>query len=144
MKDKDKQEIIDGMVARTSSLVREIIREELKAALVRMVTVERGPRQQGDPEKVIKEEEWNLLDFMAAYLPKIEGALRGMQEDTDKTKNRVAESVQRLEAIGSILLGMESAAKALAALSDEIKERYPELGAMPATVIGGYGESDVV
>ena len=69
--------------------IRKIIREELKDALVRTVTVERGPETQGDPEKVIKEEEWNVLDFMAAYLPKVEGSVRGMQEDVDKTKNQV-------------------------------------------------------
>jgi hypothetical protein len=126
MRDKDKAEIrqivSEELVARTSELVRGVIREELKAALFRTITIERGPRQQGDPEKVVKEEQWNVLDFLAAYLPKLEGALRGLQEDTDKTKNRVSESVARLEAIGGILLGMESAAKTLAALSDRIKQ----------------------
>lgn len=125
--------------------IRSIIQEELKAALFRTITIERGPRQQGDPEKVIKEEQWNLLDFLAAYLPKIEAALRGMQEDTDKTKNRVVQSAERVEAIGSILIGMESAAKALAALSDRVKERYPEIEAgQTARCGGGRGESDGV
>ena len=54
--------------------IRAIVQEELRAALVRTVTVERGPRAQGDPEKVVREEQWNVLDFMAAYAPRIEGA----------------------------------------------------------------------
>ena len=80
--------------------IRGIIREELKDALVRTVTVERGAEKQGDPEKVIKEEQWNVLDFMAAYLPKVEGSIRGMQEDVDKTKNQVHQMT-------GIMIGLE-------------------------------------
>ena len=101
--------------------IREIIREELKEALWRKITIERGPRQQGDPERVIKEEEWNVLDFMAAYAPRIEGALRGMQEDVDHAKNNVAGVIDRINAIGSTLLGMEQAACRLAEASDKVK-----------------------
>lgn len=101
--------------------IRDLIRDELKSALVRTITIERGPRQQGDPEKVIKEEQWNVLDFLAAYAPKIEAALRGMQEDVDKTKNAVAVSAMKVEAIGKILLGLEQSALRLAAAGDEVK-----------------------
>lgn len=44
--------------------IREIIQEELKTALFRKITIERGPRKQGDPEKAIKEEDWNILDVI--------------------------------------------------------------------------------
>ena len=87
---KDKEEI------------RAIIQEELKAALVRTVTIERGPRQQGDPEKVVRDEQWNVLDFFAAYAPKIEAALRGMQEDVDKASNKV-------DLVGGILTELSGA-----------------------------------
>ena len=102
--------------------IRAMIQEELKAALCRKITIERGPRAQGDPEKVIREEEWNVLDFLAVYLPKIEGALRGMQEDVDKTKNSVAGTSAKVSAIGNSLLGMEKAAKMLAVAADRIKQ----------------------
>ncbi|MBW2024364.1 MAG: hypothetical protein JRH08_00745 [Deltaproteobacteria bacterium] len=108
---KDKEEI------------RQMIQEELKAALFRKITIERGPRKQGDPEKVIKEEEWNVLDFLAAYLPRIEAAMRGMQEDLDHTKNKVETYNRKLEAVAQTLLGMEKAAKKVALLSDMIAER---------------------
>lgn len=129
MRDKDKAEI------------REIIREELKAALCRTITIERGPRQQGDPEKVTKEEQWNVLDFLAAYLPKIEAALRGMQEDVDHAKNSVAEQSVRIGAIGQVLLTMETSAKRLAAFSDYVKTL--ELGGTdkPRLSVGNQSEN---
>lgn len=102
--------------------IRTMIQEELKDALCRKVTIERGPRQQGDPEKVIKEEEWNVLDFMATYLPRIEAALRGMQEDVDKAKNGVAAQREQITAISSVLLTMEVSAKRLAAFSDQVRQ----------------------
>ena len=86
--------------------IRAIIQEELQTALVRKVTVERGPDKQGDPEKVIKEEEWNVLDFMAAYLPKVEGAIRGVQADVDTAKNQVHHMT-------GIMIGQESSIMAL-------------------------------
>jgi len=82
--------------------------------LVRKVTIERGPRKQGDPGKVVKEEEWNILDFIGGYIPKVEASLRGMQEDVDMTKNRVI-------AVGKTLIGMEKAAMALANAADRVK-----------------------
>lgn len=100
--------------------IRNMIREELKSALVRMITIERGPRQQGDHEKVIRDEEWNVLDFMAAYAPKIEAALRGMQEDVDKTRNKIDHVSSCVEAIGTVLIGMEQSAKRLAMASDYV------------------------
>jgi len=119
MKDKDKIEI------------RKIIQEDLKAALVRTITIERGPRQQGDPEKVIKEEQWNVLDFMAAYAPKIEGALRGMQEDVDRTANSVKRQEDRISAVGQVLLSMETAAKRLAIFSDYVRTLELDEGNTP-------------
>lgn len=102
--------------------IREMIREELREALCRTITIERGPRQQGDPEKVIKEEQWNVLDFMAAYAPKIEAALRGMQEDVERTKNKMDSLSSNMEIIGSVLLGMEQSAMQLAAASDRLDQ----------------------
>lgn len=101
-------------------MLREMIQEELKAALYRTIIIERGPRQQGDPEKVIKEEEWNVLDFFVTYLPKIEAALRGMQEDLDHTKNNVANYNKLLHEVGQTFMAMEQSAKKLAQFSDQI------------------------
>ncbi len=102
--------------------IRKIFHEELKAALFRTITIEHGPEKQGDPEKVIKEEEVHVLDFLAVYLPKIEGALRGVQEDVDKAKNRVSEYNQKLDIVGQTLIGMETAARTMAALAERARE----------------------
>ena len=102
--------------------IRQIVREELKGALVRTVTIERGPEKQGDPEKVIREEEWNVLDFSAAYAPKIEAALRGMQADVDQTNNMVLKQAEQIEAIGGVLCSMEQSALKLAKASDTVTE----------------------
>jgi hypothetical protein len=111
--------------------IRKIFQEELKTALLRTITIERGPKKQGDPEKVIKEEEWHVLDFLAAYLPKIEAALRGSQEDIDHAKNQVAEYNNKLEAVGQALLGMEGSARVMAQLADRARKlgllRHPDL-----------------
>lgn len=101
--------------------IRTIIQEELKFALVRTVTVEYGPRKQGDPEKVIKEEEWNILDWFVVYAPKIEAALRGLQADVDRTVNSVDRQDFKIDTIGQVLLSMEQSAKTIAMLSDNIR-----------------------
>jgi len=100
--------------------LREMIQQELKAALYRTITIEKGPEKQGDPERVIKEEEWNVLDFFCVYLPKIEAALRGMQEDIDHTKNNLAANNEALKMVGETLIAMEQSAKKLAQFSDMI------------------------
>lgn len=133
MRDRDKQEI------------RKIIQEELKEALCRMITIERGPRQQGDPEKVIKEEAWNVLDFLVAYAPRIEAALRGMQTDVDVCKNSVVKQEDRIAAIGQVLLSMETSAKRLAMFSDYVKalnESNTERGLHRVLDGGDGGRSD--
>jgi len=90
---KDKEEI------------RQIFKEELREALFRTVTIERGPRGPGDPEKVIKEEQWHVLDFLAAYMPKIEAALRGMQKDVDQAKNKVLSIKQFIDVVTTSAIG---------------------------------------
>ena len=89
----------------------------------RTVTIERGAKKQGDPKKVVREEKWHVLDFYAAYAPKIEAALRGMQEDVDRTVNQVDLQGQRIEAVGNVLIGMEQSAKTVAALADLVKAK---------------------
>ena len=122
--------------------IRAIIQEELKEALCRKITIERGPRNQGDPERTIREEEWNVLDFMAAYAPRIEASLRGMQEDVDRTKNNVAGSAAKIDAIGGILLGMEQAAKMLAGAADRIKQLKAGESAEKFLLNGGGADAE--
>jgi len=99
--------------------IQKIVQDELKNALFRTITIERSARQQNEPEKVIRDEEWNVLDFLATYIPRIEGALRGLQEDVDKMKNHVATNNKNLEIVGKTLLSMEKAARILAIVAEK-------------------------
>lgn len=105
----------------TEKTLRKILREELALALTRTLLIETGPKKQGDPEeKVTREIQINMLDFWTEYTPRIEAALRGMQEDVDHASNNIVKQGEKINAIGSVLLGMETAAKRLADASDTI------------------------
>ena len=100
--------------------IRKIIKDEIKEALNRKITIERGPRKHGDPEKVIKEEEWNILDFLAYYFPYMEGALRGVQADVDSSRNGVAslktvnlQLVDKINGLGQFCMALEMPLKAI-------------------------------
>ena len=112
--------------------IRQTIREELEEALtaflVREVTVEKGPRANGDPEKRIEKEEVNILEFLCRYLPLVEGALRGTQADMNKGTNKTGEMKDGLAAIAGILIESEKNIKRLAntnpMLIEEKNESY--------------------
>jgi hypothetical protein len=101
--------------------LRRIIREELALALNRTITVEKGPEKPGDPEKRIETQEINVLDFMAQYLPQIEGRLLGAQADINKVTAAAETQGAQLRAIGGALLSMERAARSVGELSDTIR-----------------------
>ncbi len=111
--------------------LREVVREELKAALVRTITVQRGPDRNGDPEQRVESVEVNVLDFLAKYLPDLEGRLLGVQSDVDQARNRVGELVEEQRLIHRTLLGLEQPLKRVAALSDAVR---PALEAMESNI----------
>lgn len=80
-----------GLTEKDKEFIRQTIREELKEALtaflVREITTERGPRDNGDLEKTIEKEEVNVLEFLVRYLPLIEGSNRGLQSDVNRANN---------------------------------------------------------
>ena len=103
--------------------IRQMFREEFAKAFTRTLMMERGPRKQGDPEeKRLVEENWNLIDFIAEYVPRIEGAIRGMQETIDRLKNNINQNNEKLEFVGKALIDMEQAANSVALLSDRLKQ----------------------
>jgi hypothetical protein len=94
--------------------IRKVIREEFHEALFREITVEKCARKPGDVEKHYETENLNVLDFLARYLPNIEGAIRGMQEDTDRAKNKSIDTNNLINAMSQILIGYEGSIKKLA------------------------------
>jgi len=88
--------------------IKKTIQEEFKEALLWKITVDKGIRKPGDVERHYETEDVNVLAFLAKYLPFVEGALRGMQEDADKTNNKILDLPIKLESIASILMDSES------------------------------------
>lgn len=82
---------------------------------MRKIMVERGPRKQGDPEKVVVEEEWNVIDYMAGYIPYLEGALRGVQADVNVIR-------EGIKASAGILVGLEDSVMAMAQLANRARQ----------------------
>ena len=71
-----------------------IMLKAVDQALIRTVKVESGRDNPGGPP-VIKEEKWNILDFIAKMIPYQEGALRGIQSDSNKVFNLFHRIAQR-------------------------------------------------
>lgn len=80
-------------------LVGQIVRSAVESALARTIKVEtrRDPNNMG--EAVIKEEVCNVLDFLARYLPYVEGAIRGCQADAAAARNRAVECSELLDGV---------------------------------------------
>lgn len=111
----------------TEKRLREIIREELDAALSIRVTLEKRP-EQGQPAGAVETRDVHVLAFLAEYIPSIEGALRGVQADANRATNAasraeaaVAEMGNQVQVVGRTLLGMERSARALAVAAGTVQ-----------------------
>jgi hypothetical protein len=135
MKQRDKDEIRE--------IVREVVREELRAALHREIDVVKAGRQQGEPESVTVRESWNVLDFLAYYLPHLEGALRGVQEDVDRAKNDVAGNTAKLQAVGDTLVSLHGSARQIVALSESMRTMLDNPGRIVREALIQSGEREL-
>jgi len=114
IKREDLQELV-------KEAVRDVVREEVQAALNRTITVQKGPDKNGDPEAKVETQELNILDFLATYLPDIEGRLLGMQEDVESARNRVNEQTEKIDAVGNTLLALHDSSRKIAALAEAVR-----------------------
>jgi len=129
---KKEYETVKGELAEIKKKLEDldkVVEKGMREALYRTITVVKGPRKQGDPEKRVETEEVHVLDFLCHYLPLIEASMRGMQADIGKTKNNVSRNNDQLqitnkvlETMGKTLLDMEASAKMIAMFSDGIKQ----------------------
>lgn len=102
--------------------IRNIVQEELTNYLIRTVEVEKGPRKQGDPEKSVEIQTINALDWIIHYMPLIEGALRGVQEDTNRANSKMINTSETVEALSAIMLQTEQSLKTISFISDGMKQ----------------------
>ena len=120
--------------------VRGVVQEELNAALTRTITIERTT---ADREAYRTDETWNVLDFLAGYIPYLQGAVRGCQEDVDKAKNEATENTAKLQAIGQTLVDMEESARSLIELRDSVQRITENPGLVVREALMQEGESRV-
>jgi len=62
-------------------------------AMTRNIKVESGRDNPGGPP-VIKEETWNMVDWLMNYMPYVEGSIRGVQVDAASARNKSEEVKQ--------------------------------------------------
>ena len=65
-----------------------IMLKAVRQALHRSIKVESGKANPGGPPVII-EQQADILEFIAEYVPHVEGAIRGIQRDVTKTNNFV-------------------------------------------------------
>ena len=106
--------------------LRKIIREEVEKALTVKVTWEKRQNADGTPlaHPEVKTVDSNLCELLHHYIPRIEGAIRGIQQDMDKTKENLAtfseshiQMRKAMESVGRIMIAAESSIKELADFS---------------------------
>jgi len=100
--------------------IRTIIQEELKAAFTVEIQYEKYDKEKGMKE--LKTEKWFLPEWLVDLQPHLIGALRGMQEDTNKANNRMKNTADNVNKMTEIMLLAENSMKCIAALSDKTKE----------------------
>jgi len=94
-----------------SDVFGTIVKQAIGESLLREIRFEDG---KSEPGRIVeKTETWNILDWLATYLPHIESSIRGCQSDAAQARNRAANT-------RDLLLGICRAA------SDQGLELLPE------------------
>jgi hypothetical protein len=104
--------------------LKALISEAVEEALTVEITWEkRHDENTGVPLAApeLRKEKIFLPAFLTQHLKFQEGAFRGLQEDVSKKNNEISELTKKVNAIGNVLIGMESSAKRLAGFSDAIR-----------------------
>lgn len=107
---------------------RMAIRKECRAALYREITLVKKGRHPEDPEIREETRTANILDVFVEYLPLVEGALRGLQEDCNKANNKSLVTNQAIEQMAQIFMSHEKTMKTIAEFSEALRERKKIIG----------------
>ena len=130
--------------------LRKMIREEIEKALTVKFTWEKRQNDDGTPlaHPEIKTVDSNLCELLHHYIPRIEGAIRGMQQDIDKTKENLVtfseshiEMRKAMESVGRIMIATESSIKELADFSKKTR-LFLTASSMARKMIGETSESN--
>lgn len=104
-----------------SGEIRKVIREELTVTMhwEKMRNPDTG-EPLAHPERW--QEEVFLPSFFVQHLKFHEGAFRGMQEDVNKSNNRSAQLVGKVNSLGHTLIGMENSVFAMAEFANLLNQ----------------------
>lgn len=89
-KEKIKQALFDVIQSEAfEQRVGDIVLKAVGQALVRQIEIERG-----QPDGTVKSawENWDVLEFLVRYIPRLEGAVRGVQKDAAAARNRATQT----------------------------------------------------
>ena len=75
------------------TIMGNIMLKAFNQAMTRNIKVESGRDNPGGPP-VIKEETWNMVDWLMNYMPYVEGSIRGVQVDAASARNKSEEVKQ--------------------------------------------------
>ena len=100
--------------------IRTIIQEELKAAFTVEIQYEKYDKDKGIKE--LKTEKWFLPEWLVDLQPHLIGALRGMQEDTNKCNNKSIGIIDNVKLLTNIMIQAENSLKCISAMSDKMKQ----------------------
>lgn len=99
----------------------QLVLNVVNSAVSREMNMEKGPRKQGDPEKVIVRETVNVISLLADYIPRVEASMRGMQADVDLAKTNIHLNNDQLSLMVGILLGLENPLKTICGFADQVR-----------------------
>jgi len=100
--------------------IRSIISEEINNALSIEIQYEKFDKEKGMKELIKKK--FHLSVWLAEQFPDLVGALRGMQEDVNKSNNKITHVTDNLKIINKILIDNQNAFNCIAKISDRVKE----------------------
>ncbi len=103
---------------------KKFITEAITEALTSEVELTRFNKDTGKQETKIMNV--YIPDFLVDYFSSMEGALRGMQETVDHTKNRTIETKEGVAALGNIMLQFEAGIKQMFQFLEYTKQRKIE------------------
>jgi len=104
----------------------EMMEAKIKEALTVKVRFEKKRNlETGQPLAVpeIEVREVYLPAHWIEFLPFYEASLRGVQETTDHAKNNSVKSIQAVEAMAGIIIGVENQIKSIGQFAEEITNR---------------------
>lgn len=106
------------LTQKDKAFIKDTIQECIKEALtVRVKMEKRRDLKTGQPLATpeLVEEDVFLPVFWVQYLPYFEGAIRGVQEATDKAKNNSKIAAETVNHMANIMISYENVIKALPA-----------------------------